>query len=280
MVVRCGLAPGPTLDVMTVRQRDWHADRRPRRVALATDIGEGFGMWEIGDDEALLGLVTSANVACGFHAGDPDIMRRTCSTAATNGVAIGAQVSYRDLAGFGRRYIAVPGPTLTNELLYQMGALDAFARTAGSSLAYVRAHGALYNVAATDTAHAQAIVDAIRLFDPDLPLLCQSGTEVWRLAAEHGIRTVAEAFLDRAYTAEGLLVPRSEPGAVLTDPKEAARRAVDMVRDGEVRALDGTPVPLRTDALLVHCDTAGAVEIARAVRHALRASDIELVPLT
>lgn len=253
--------------------------RTTRQVALTTDIGEGFGMWEIADDEALLNLVTSANIACGFHAGDPDIMRRTCATAVANGVAIGAQVSYRDLAGFGRRYVAVPGPTLTNDLLYQMGALEAFAQVAGGSISYIRAHGALYNVAATNTEHAQAIVDATRLFNPDLPLLCQVGTETWRIAQEHGIRTVAEAFVDRAYTADGLLLPRTEPHAMLTDPEEAAQRAVDMVFNGKITAVDGTSIPIQADALLVHCDTTGSVEIARATQRALREANAELVPL-
>ena len=248
-------------------------------VALTTDIGEGFGRWEIADDETLLATVTSANIACGFHAGDPDIMRRTTAISVENGVAIGAQVSYRDLPGFGRRFVDVSQQTLTNDLLYQMCALQAFAQAAGGQVDYVRAHGALYNVAAKNTAHAAAIVEATRLFNPALPLLCQPGTEAWRLAEAAGIRTVAEAFVDRAYTPEGLLVPRTEPDAMLTDPQEAAARAVDMIFKHQISALDGTPVPINPSALLVHCDTEGAVDIARATRDALHDAGVELVPV-
>jgi UPF0271 protein len=250
-----------------------------RRVALTTDIGEGFGRWQIADDDSLLEIVTSANIACGFHAGDPDIMRRTTDQSVANGVAIGAQVSYRDLPGFGRRFIDVAQETLTNDLVYQMGALQAFAVAAGGQVDYVRAHGALYNVAAKHTAHATAIVEATRLFNPELPLLCQRGTEAWRLAEVAGIRTVAEAFVDRAYTPEGLLVPRTEPDAMLTDPQEAAARAVDMVFKEQISAIDGTPVHIDAAALLVHCDTEGAVDIARATRLALLDAGVELVPV-
>lgn len=247
-------------------------------VSLTTDIGEGFGRWALADDDALLKIVTSANVACGFHAGDPDIMRRTCATAAANGVAVGAQVSYRDLAGFGRRYLAVPGESLVNDLLYQIGALDGFARAAGTRVSYVRAHGALYNVAANDTEHAAALVEATRLFDPSLPILCQTGTATWELAGRAGITAVAEGFVDRAYTAEGLLVARSHPDALVTDPTAAAQRAVRMVRDGQVTALDGATVSIRPRSLLVHCDTPGAVTIALAARDALLAAGVRLVP--
>lgn len=249
------------------------------RVALTTDIGEGLGRWSLGDDDALLEIVTSANIACGFHGGDPGIMRRTCSTAVRNGVAIGAQVSYRDLHGFGRRYIAVPGPELTDDLLYQIGALQVFARLAGGKIDYLRAHGALYNVSAKNTEHAQAVVEATVQFDKNLPLLCQVGTETWRLGQEAGIRLIPEAFVDRAYTSEGLLVPRAEPAALLQDPDEAAARAVQMVTEGHITAIDGTEVEIQAEALLVHCDTPGAVEIARRTRAALEAAGIQLVPM-
>ncbi|HEY9389716.1 MAG TPA: 5-oxoprolinase subunit PxpA [Mycobacteriales bacterium] len=247
-------------------------------VSLTTDIGEGFGKWVLADDDALLGIVTSANVACGFHAGDPDIMRRTCATAARNGVAIGAQVSYRDLAGFGRRYLAVPRENLINDLLYQIGALEGFARVEGTRVSYVRAHGSLYNVAARDEEHAGAIVEATRLYDPSLPVLCQTGTATWELAEQAGLTPVAEAFVDRAYTAEGLLLPRSEPDALLTDPQVAAQRAVRMVFEGRITAHDGSTIPVRAQSLLVHCDTPGAVQIARATREALVAAGANLVP--
>jgi UPF0271 protein len=247
-------------------------------MSLTTDIGEGFGRWSLADDENLLNLVTSANIACGFHGGDPDIMRRTCAAAAENAVAIGAQVSYRDLAGFGRRYIAVQQETLVNDLLYQMGALEVFARAAGTRVTYIRAHGALYNTAAKDTEHAAALVEATRLFDPDLPLLCQAGTVTWKLAEQAGITPVAEGFVDRAYTSEGLLVPRTEPNAMLTDPKVAAERAVRMVTEGRIVAQNGQDIPIQAQSLLVHSDSTGAVAIARMTRQALLDVGVILVP--
>jgi UPF0271 protein len=248
-------------------------------IAINTDVGEGFGVWRIGDDDALLELVTCANVACGFHAGDPDILRGICATAVERGVAIGAQVSYRDLAGFGRRRIDIPRASLVNDLLYQMGALEAFAKVAGGAVRYVKAHGALYNVAARDEEHAAAIVEAVRLYDPDLPLLCQPDTAQWRHAEDAGLTPLAEAFIDRGYTPEGLLVPRGTEGALITDPETAARRAARMVTEGVVDAVDGTPVTINAAALCVHSDTPGAAEIARAVRDALTSAGVELAAL-
>jgi 5-oxoprolinase (ATP-hydrolysing) subunit A len=247
------------------------------KIAINADVGEGFGAWRIADDDSLLSLITCANVACGFHAGDPDILRRTCEVAVEHDVAIGAQVSYRDLAGFGRRYLAVPKASLVNDLLYQIGALDTFAKVAGGRVAYVKAHGALYNAVATDTDHAAAIVEAIHLYDATLPLFCQPETEVWRLAGKSGIRPLAEAFLDRAYTAEGLLVRRDETGAVITDPEIAARRAVRLVAEGELEAIDGTVLHIQPVSLCVHSDTPGAVHIVRAVVQALTAAGVELI---
>ena len=249
------------------------------RIALTTDIGEGLGRWTLADDDALLAIVTSANIACGFHGGDPSIMRRTCETAVRLGVSIGAQVSYRDIHGFGRRFIAVPQRELTDDLIYQMGALQAFAKLAGGQVDYIRAHGALYNAAATVTEHAQAIVDATCAFNPALPLLCQVGTETWRLANEAGLRVVAEAFVDRAYTPEGLLLPRTEPNAMLQDPDEAAERAVSMATTGKIIAADGSAIQIQAEALLIHCDTAGAVQIAHETRRALEKAGVELAPL-
>lgn len=249
------------------------------QVALTTDIGEGLGRWSLADDDALLETVTSANIACGFHAGDPGIMRRTCATSVANGVSIGAQVSYRDIHGFGRWFIDVPQQVLTDDLLYQIGALEAFARLAGGKVDFVRAHGALYNAAARNTAHAQAIIDATRAFDKELPVLCQVGTETWRLGEEAGLRMVAEAFVDRAYTPEGLLLPRTEPGALLRGADEAAARAVRMVTEGRITAVDGSEIAIEAEALLVHCDTPEAPEIARRTRSALEDAGVELVPV-
>ena len=249
------------------------------QVALTTDIGEGYGHWQLADDEALLDVVTAANIACGFHGGDPGIMRHTCALSVKNGISIGAQVSYRDLHGFGRRYIAYERQDLTDDLLYQMGALEVFARLAGGKIDFFRAHGALYNASAKVTEHAQAIVDAVTEYDASMPLLCQVGTETWRLGEAAGLRVVAEAFVDRAYTPEGLLVPRTEPNAMLSDPEAAAARAVEMVTEGEITAVDGSRIKIKAEAILVHCDTAGSVEIARATRRALEDAGVELVPV-
>lgn len=249
------------------------------QVALTTDIGEGLGRWSLGDDDALLDIVTSANIACGFHGGDPGIMRRTCGISVKNGVAIGAQVSYRDLHGFGRRYIAIPGAELRDDLLYQMGALQVFARLGGGKVDYVRAHGALWNVATTNTEHAQALVDATLEFNSEIPLLAAHGTELWRLGKGAGLRMVAEAFVDRAYNPDGLLQSRDEPNALLTDPEVAAARAVQMVKDGRLTANDGNEVEVVAEALLIHCDTPGAVDIARKTRIALLDAGVTLVPV-
>jgi 5-oxoprolinase (ATP-hydrolysing) subunit A len=248
-------------------------------IALNTDIGEGFGAWRFTDDEALLGLVSAANIACGFHAGDPDIMRRTCEQAVQHGVAIGAQVSYRDLVGFGRRFIDLPRASLVNDLLYQMGALQAFAELAGGHISYVKAHGALYNASAHHHEHAAAIVEAVAAFDESIPLLCQPGTQTWQHAEVAGVRPVAEGFIDRAYTSDGLLVPRGQPGAVITDPNEAADRAVRLALEGKVTAVTGEDVDVSPGALCLHSDTDGAVQLARAVATALCNADISLGPI-
>lgn len=248
-------------------------------LAINTDVGEGFGVWGPADEGDLLDQVTAANVACGFHAGDPDILRRTCEASAARGVAIGAQVSYRDLAGFGRRFIDVPTATLVNELLYQIGALEVFARLTGSRVSYVKAHGALYNAAAHHTGHAAAIVEAVTLYDRELPLLCQPRTVLWEHAVRAGCRPLAEGFVDRGYTDEGLLVPRSAPGALVTDPAEAARRALRMAESGTVTSVSGRTVRIAPDdgdvsALCVHSDTPGAVAITAAVRASLSSGGI------
>jgi UPF0271 protein len=250
-----------------------------RRIAIDSDVGEGFGAWSFGDDEAILASITAANVACGFHAGDPTILRGVTAAAARRGVSIGAQVSYRDLAGFGRRFVDVPRPQLVDDLLYQIGALQLFARLAGSRVSYVKAHGALYNTAARHAEHAAAIAEAIALTDPTLPMLCQPDTAAWRAALAAGVTPLAEVYADRAYTADGLLVPRARPGAVLTDPDEVADRAVGLVLQGRVLAITGETVtmPVPPAAICVHSDTPGAAAIAAALAAALRDAGIELV---
>src|SRR5689334_8306184 len=210
-------------------------------IDLNADLGEGFGRWPLGDDDALLAVVTSANVACGFHAGDPSIMRRVCAGAVERGVRIGAQVGYRDLAGFGRRAIDYDPDELTADVLYQVGALDAFARAAGDRVRYVKPHGALYNRIVHDEAQAAAVVAAVAAYDRSLPRLGLPGSAVLRHAADAAVPTVAEAFADRAYTPDGRLVPRGTPGAVLDDPDLVCARTVAIATGEPVRAIDGTP---------------------------------------
>ncbi|KQY57748.1 LamB/YcsF family protein [Nocardioides sp. Root140] len=247
-------------------------------IDLNADLGESFGQWTLGDDDALLDLVTSANVACGFHAGDPTVLRRTCRAAADRGVVIGAQVGYRDLAGFGRRFIDVAPDELTNDVLYQIGALEAFARVAGTSVRYVKPHGALYNAIVHHEEQAAAVVDAVRRYDPSLPVLGLPGSAWLRLADEAGLTTVPEAFADRAYTPEGTLVSRREPGAVLHDPTEVAQRCERMVTRHEVEAVDGSVVEVRPGSLCVHGDSPGAVAMATDVRRRLDEAGVRIAP--
>ena len=247
-------------------------------IDLNAEVGEGFGVWTLGDDEALLDVVTSANIACGFHAGDPLIMVRTCEAAARRGVAVGAQVGYRDLAGFGRRPMDVDEDRLRADVLYQLGALQACAIAAGVSVRYVKPHGALYNRAADDPRQAAAIVAATAAFDPALPLLGLPRSALQEAAVSAGVPFVVEAFADRAYLPTGRLVPRSEPGAVIDDVAAVTARAVRMARDGVVRTVGGTDVDVRADSLCLHGDTPGAVEMAHAVRAGLAEAGIELRP--
>jgi len=243
-------------------------------VDLNADLGESFGTWVLGDDEAMLRVVTSANVACGFHAGDPRTLRVTCETAAANGVAVGAQVGYRDLAGFGRRFIDVDPLELTDDVIYQIGALDAMARVAGTSVTYVKPHGALYNTAVHHERQAQAVVEALLAYDRSLPVLGLPGSELLARATAAGLRSVREAFADRGYTPEGTLVPRSEPGALLDDPDEVGRRVVRMVTEGQVVAVDGTVVAIEAESVCVHGDSPGAVAMAASVRAGLDAAGV------
>ncbi|WP_369068823.1 LamB/YcsF family protein [Kineococcus terrestris] len=247
-------------------------------VDLNSDLGESFSRWTLGDDEALLGVVTSANVACGFHAGDPTVLRRTCELAAERGVVVGAQVGYRDLPGFGRRFIDADPAELTNDVLYQLGALAAFARVAGTRVAYLKPHGALYNAIVHHEEQAAAVVEAVRLWDPALPVLGLPGSRFLALAGEAGLTTRTEAFADRAYTPAGTLVSRREPGAVLHDADEIARRCVRMATAGEVEAVDGGVVAVHAASICVHGDTPGAVAIARRVREELTAAGVRIAP--
>ncbi|MDT7743508.1 MAG: 5-oxoprolinase (ATP-hydrolyzing) subunit [Actinomycetota bacterium] len=235
---------------------------------LNADLAEGFGQWPLTDDDALLEIVTSANVACGFHAGDAATMRRVCARAAERGVRIGAQVSYRDLAGFGRRFLDVDRETLAAEVLYQIGALRAMARAAGVEVENVKPHGALYNTVVHHEEQAAAVVEAARAAG-DLPVMGLPGGRLLALAADAGLATIAEAFADRGYTPEGTLVPRSQPGALLPDTDAVVERAVRLARDGVIVAVDGTELAVRADSLCLHGDTPEAVANAQAVARAL-----------
>lgn len=249
-------------------------------IDLNSDLGEGYGVWALGDDEAMLRVVTSANVACGFHAGDPSTLRAVCTAATQQSVRIGAQVSYPDLVGFGRRYVALDPSELRDVVLYQLGALDAFAQVAGTGVAYVKPHGALYHAVIDDHGHASAVVEAAREYDPSLAVLGLPESLLLRLADAAGLETVAEAFADRAYLPDGRLVPRSEPDSVLTDPATVAARAVRLAVDHEVVAIDGTVVSVRARSICVHGDTPGAVRLAEAVRAALETAGIAVHPFT
>ena len=247
-------------------------------IDLNCDLGEGFGAWAMGDDEALLSIVTSANVACGFHAGDPGIMRRVCDIAVGKGVAIGAHVGYRDLVGFGRRRIEIAPNDLVNDIVYQIGALDGFARMAGDRVSYVKPHGALYNTIAAEPVYARALAEAVLRYNPELRVVGLAGSSGLRGVAEEGIATVAEAFADRAYTADGHLVPRGTEGSVLHDVDVIAARCAELARSGEVESIDGVKVRISAQTICVHGDTPGAAAIARRVRETLLAEGIVLKP--
>ena len=249
-------------------------------IDLNADLGEGFGIWELTDDDAMLDIVTSANLACGFHAGNPVGLSRTCRAAAARGVRIGAQVGYFDLAGFGRRRIDVEPAELTADVIYQIGALQALARAAGTTVGYVKPHGALYNTIVTDHDQARAVAEAIHAADPGLPVLGPAGSVLFTEAQRLGLRTVAEAFADRAYRPDGQLVPRSDTGAVLRDPAQIAERVLSMVMTGTATAIDGSVIAIGVESVCIHGDSPGAVEIAGSVRDRLLSGGITLAAFT
>jgi 5-oxoprolinase (ATP-hydrolysing) subunit A len=239
------------------------------QIDVNADLGESYGRWTLGDDDALIDVITSANVACGFHAGDPPTLRRTCERAAARSVAVGAQVSYRDLVGFGRRFIDIAPADLRDDVIYQLGALQAFARVAGTRVGYLKPHGALYHAVISHSEQAAAVVAAVQEYDPDLAVLGSPGSALLVAAEAAGLRAVPEAFADRAYTADGGLVSRSHPDALITDPAVIAERVRRLVTDQEVVAEDGTVVPVRAESICVHGDTPGAASIAEVVRTAI-----------
>jgi UPF0271 protein len=249
------------------------------RIDLNSDVGESFGPWTMGADADVMRSITSANVACGYHAGDPAVMRATVRLARDAGVAVGAHPGFHDLAGFGRREIRMSPADVEGMVLYQIGALAAIAAAEGVRLAHVKAHGALYNMAARDRALADAIARAVRAFDRSLILFGLPGSELLRAGEGAGLQVASEGFADRAYDGDGSLAPRSEAGSVITDSVELVRRSLLMLREGRVVARDGTELSVRVDTLCTHGDTPGAGELTRALREGLRREGVTVAPL-
>lgn len=247
-------------------------------IDLNADLGEGFGTWSKTDDPGLLKIVSSANVACGFHGGDPRTMRSVCQIAAEQGVSIGAHVAYRDLVGFGRRFIDVDPDELTADVLFQLSALEGIARSAGTSVRYIKPHGALYNTIGSHERQARAVVDAITAWGIDVPVLGLPGALWLSHAAEEGLRVVREAFADRSYLPDGTLATRTHPDSILHDPDEISARVARMATDGTVVAIDGSVLDVRPDSVCVHGDSPGAVDVARGVRRGLESAGVTVQP--
>ncbi|SOZ17785.1 putative lactam utilization protein [Cupriavidus taiwanensis] len=246
------------------------------QIDLNSDLGESFGAWSMGNDAAMLDIVSSANVACGFHAGDPAGILQTLKAARARGVAVGAHVSYPDLQGFGRRNMDVASADLIAGVIYQISALTGMAATVGATVRYVKPHGALYNTIASDERQARDVITAILKVDPELVLVALAGSPLVGWAQEAGLRVIAEAFADRAYTPQGTLVSRREQGAVLHDAAEVAQRMLRLVREGTVRAIDGSVARVEAQSICVHGDSDGALDMARAVREALERDGINI----
>jgi 5-oxoprolinase (ATP-hydrolysing) subunit A len=247
-----------------------------RTIDLNSDLGESYGALRIGYDDELFPLISSANVACGFHGGEPRTLERTVAACRSHGVGIGAHPGFPDLVGFGRRVIAATPDEVRTDTLYQLGALDAFCRAAGVRMQHVKPHGALSNAAMKDEAIAGAIAAAIRAYDPTLLLFAMPGSALLAAGEVKGLRIAREAFADRAYNADGSLVNRRLPGAMITDPEEAARRMVRLAIEGVLTTIDGQDLALQADTICTHSDTPGAVEIVQAVRRGLEAAGIAI----
>lgn len=246
------------------------------QIDLNCDMGEGFGVYSIGNDEQVMPFITSANIACGFHAADPETILKTVKMAKLNGVAVGAHPSYPDLVGFGRRPMKLSSTEVFADLIYQIGALSAFCKIEGVKLQHVKPHGALYNEAAVNSSIASAVAEAIKVVDPDLYMLCLSNSEMVTAAKTAGIRYVEEVFADRAYTKDGKLVARTESGAVIHNPAVVAERVLSMVKDSCVISIDGTKVPIKADTICLHGDTAEAIEMIKAIRTRLEEENVQL----
>ncbi len=249
------------------------------RIDLNSDVGESFGAWSLGQDAALMPVISSANIACGFHAGDPGVMRETVALARTHGVAVGAHPGFPDLAGFGRRDLRCSPREVEDFVVYQVGALAAVAGAQGVRLQHVKAHGALYNMACADASLAAAIARATAAIDPSLILFGLPGSHLLSEGTRAGLRVASEIFADRAYLADGTLVPRSRAGSVIHDPTAVVSRAVRMTQERSVVSIDGTVVPLEAETLCVHGDTPGAAALAAAIRQGLEAEGIRIQAL-
>ena len=249
-----------------------------RNIDLNSDLGEGYGAWKMGDDATMLGIVSSANVACGFHAGDPLVILATVREAAAKGVAVGAHVSYPDRVGFGRRPMDVTHAELVADVIYQIGALKGICAAAGTRVTYVKPHGALYNTIAVDPRQGAAVIEGIKAIDPSLVMMGLAGTQILTQAAEAGLATAAEAFADRAYTPDGQLVSRREKGAVLHDPEAVAARMLRLATEGVIEAADGSTLKLKADSICVHGDSPGAVAMAVRIRAVLLENGVTITP--
>ncbi len=247
-------------------------------IDLNADLGEGYGAYTYGADQQLLSLVTSANIACGWHGGDPGIMRRAAALACENNVTVGAHPGYPDRMGFGRRFLDMTPREVTDALLYQIGALEGVCRSVGTAVAYVKPHGALYNAAARDAALAEAVAEAVRSFSAGLFLLCPAGSEMERAALAVGISVAREFFADRAYRRDGSLVPRGEPGAVISEPELICRRVLRAVQEGMVEAVTGEPVAVKLDSICLHGDNPAAAALACRIREVLVENGVALKP--
>ena len=247
------------------------------KIDFNCDMGESFGMYKMGFDEEVIKHITSANIACGFHAGDPMWMRHTVDLALRHGVAIGAHPSFPDLNGFGRRNMVVSADEAKNDVTYQVGALQAF--TADKKLQHVKPHGAMYNMAVNDESLAQAICESILEIDPDMILVALAGSRWLDIAEDMGLKVAREIFADRALNADGTLVSRSQPGSVIHDTAEVVERSLRMVTEGKATAITGEQIDVQADSLCLHGDTPGAVEMAAALKRELEAADVEILPL-
>lgn len=245
-------------------------------IDLNSDLGESYGAWRMGDDAAMLAVVSSANIACGFHAGDPAGIFRTVKAAAANGVVVGAHVSYPDRVGFGRRDLDATSEELIADVIYQIGAIKGVAAAAGTTVRYVKPHGALYNRIAYDAKQGQAVIDGIKAIDPSLILMGLANAPILDLARKSGLAVVAEAFADRAYTPKGELVSRREAGSVLHDEKTIADRMVQLAREGTLEAIDGSTIRIEAQSICVHGDSPGAVAIAQEIRRRFEAEGIAI----